>query len=149
MGGLRPMPTAPSLLGLPVVPLVPISTPVVASVLDIAKQALGQAFPNQTRILVLMNMVSDDDLANDQEYEELIAEVRDECAKYGTLLSIKIPRSHDAGIEPSAVKKVFLEYDSVQVAVAAESELNGRSFGTNKVQTSFFSEEDYAKGNLS
>mmetsp|Transcript_541 Transcript_541/g.815 ORF Transcript_541/g.815 Transcript_541/m.815 type:complete len:559 (-) Transcript_541:424-2100(-) len=146
--GMRPMPTAPSLLGLPVVPLVPISTPVVASALDIAKKALAQAFPNQTRILVLMNLVSDEDLANDQECEELIAEVRDECAKYGTLLSVKIPRSHDAGIEPSAVKKVFLEYDSVQVAVAAESELNGRSFGPNNVQTSFFSEEDYAKGSL-
>lgn len=108
--GLRPMPTAPSLLGLPVVPLVPINSPIVGSPLDIAKQALAQAFPNQTRILVLMNMVTDDDLATDQEYQELIAEVRDECAKYGNLLSIKIPRSNDAGIEPSAVRKVFLEY---------------------------------------
>lgn len=38
--------------------------------------------------------------------------------------------------------------DSVQVAVSAESELNGRSFGANTVETAFFSEEDFAKGNL-
>jgi splicing factor U2AF subunit len=166
--GLRPMPTAPSLLGLPVIPLVPIMgtmaaapmslppppsrapppPPPVTAVLNIANKALEQAFPDKTRILVLLNMVAPEDLATDQDHQELVAEVREECAKFGNLLSIKIPRPSDAGIEASAVKKIFLEYATVQDSAKAQGELNGRKFGPHIVMTSFLSEGDYAAGKL-
>ena len=86
--GLRPMPTAPSLLGMPAVPL----TPAMPTALDIANAALAAAYPSQTRILVLLNMVSDQDLETAQDHQELTEEVREECAKFGKLLSIKVPR---------------------------------------------------------
>jgi splicing factor U2AF subunit len=164
--GLRPMPTAPSLLGLPVIPLVPTSTPLaipmslppppsrapppppMTAVLDIANKVIEQAFHDKTRIVVLLNMVAAEDLATDQDHQELVAEVREECAKFGNLLSIKIPRPSDAGIEASAVKKIFLEYATVQDAAKAQGELNGRKFGPNTVMTSFLSEGDYAAGKL-
>lgn len=148
--GLRPMPIAPSLLGLPVVPLVPLTTarPPAISASKIANRAVEKASPDQTRILVLLNMVADEDLATEQDHQELTAEVREECAKYGNILSIKIPRPQDAGIEPSAVKKIFLEYATVQDALKAQGELNGRKFGPNMVRTMFLSEADYASGKL-
>lgn len=130
---------------------------------DIASAALNAAFggggalqqpmfvqqPPKTRILVLLNMVTDEDLATEEAYNDLREEVREECQKYGNLLSIKIPRVQDGFPATSnAIRKIFLEYATVQDAAAAETELSGRSFGNNVVQASYFDEEQYLAGNL-
>jgi splicing factor U2AF subunit len=104
--------------------------------------------PQATRVLVLLNMVTDEDIANDEEYSMLEEEVREEVSKYGKLLSMKIPRPQD-GYAPSAVKKIFLEYASSNDAMNAEKELKGRVFGPNVVDASYFSEENYARNDLS
>ena len=36
-----------------------------------------------TEILVLMNMVTEEELRDDEEYEEILEDIRDECSKYG------------------------------------------------------------------
>jgi hypothetical protein len=121
-----------------------------ASALDIANAALSAAFgssspakapppppPSQTRILVLLNMVEDDDLSSDENYRGLLEEVEEECAKFGKLLSMKVPRHPSGDVQPSAIKKIYLEYASAQDAIAAERELGGRQFGPNVVQVSF------------
>jgi len=127
---------------------------------DIASAALNAAFggagvqsqpyvPLKTRILVLLNMVTDQDLATNQDYNDLREEVREECEKYGTLLSIKIPRVQDGFPENStAIRKIYLEYATVQDANSAENELAGRSFGNNVVQVTYFDEQQYLSGNL-
>jgi len=128
-----------------------------SNVTDMASAALemalgnGQAVapaPVQTKILVLLNMVTDDDLCNDEDHEDLLEEVKAECQNLGNLLSIQIPRPTDP-VAPSAVKKIFIEYDTVEDSANAERELSGRKFGASIVTTSFFSEEDYAAGKLS
>ena len=101
-----------------------------------------------TRVLVLLNMVMDEDLASEEDHKMLAEEVREEVSKYGQLLSIKIPRPQD-GYAPSAIKKIFLEYASPNDAMSAEKELKGRAFGPNVVDCIYFQEDDYAKGNLS
>ena len=101
----------------------------------------------RTRILVLLNMVTDEDLATDEELNALMDEVSEECAKFGRLVSMKIPRLQD-GANPSAVKKIFLEYASVEDAAKAEAELVGRQFGPNVVQGAYFPEDAYAAGQL-
>ena len=45
-----------------------------------------------TRVLVLLNMVMDDDLATDDDHKMLEEEVREEVSRYGKLISMKIPR---------------------------------------------------------
>ncbi|CAB9496331.1 Splicing factor U2af large subunit [Seminavis robusta] len=175
--GKRPMPTAPMYLdsfGMPLTRLAP--TPFAAapapqppstpqerkpSALDIANAALaaisgtpgapspGQAPPPPvSRILVLSNMVTEEDLASDDDYNGLCDEVREECMKFGRLHGMQIPRRADGTVQPSAILKIFLEYASVRDAQAAENELKGRKFGNNVVQTSFFSESEYAAGRL-
>ena len=39
-----------------------------------------------TEILVLMNMVTEDELKDDEEYEEILEDIRDECSKYGEFI---------------------------------------------------------------
>lgn len=111
------------------------------------QQAAAPAAPSPTRVLVLLNMVMDEDLATAEDHKMLEEEVREEVSKYGELRSMKIPRAQD-GYAPSAVKKIFLEYASPRDAMSAERELKGRAFGPNVVDTKYFGEEDYARGNL-
>ena len=126
-----------------------VALPPGSSALDIANAALDAAFgmgnvapppqqeSNPTRILVLFNMVADEDLATDEEYQGLVDEVQGECAKYGKLLGMKIPRAPSDLIDHTAIKKIFLEYATSQDAVNAERELAGRQFGPNVVSVSF------------
>lgn len=166
-----PMPVAPSPAS--VVPSMqygaPPAAPVAAipstpAVLDIANAALEAAFggdnntnqqpppppsiPAKTRILVLHNMVVDEDLETDEDYNGLMEEVKEECEKFGTLVSMKIPRAQD-GYAPTALKKIFLEYATVEEGINAERELAGRQFGPAVVTVSHFNEADYAGGKLS
>ena len=63
------------------------------------------------------------------------------------LVSVKVPRMKE-GVNPSAVKKVFLEYVSVEDAARAEGELMGRQFGPNVVQCAYLPEDAYKAGML-
>jgi splicing factor U2AF 65 kDa subunit len=173
--GLGSMPSAPvykDALGLPLTRIVgafpppPIVPPPIIAALGgtlpgFATPPLPQPQPPQqqapmygmnmnvkTRILVLHNMVQAEDLATTQDHHALTEEVREECAKYGNLLAIKIPRTADDKIEPSAIQKVFLEYATALDAEKAEAELAGRQFGNQVVQVSYFAEEEFKAGRL-
>jgi RNA recognition motif. (a.k.a. RRM, RBD, or RNP domain) len=132
--------------------VVPSPVPVLPSALDIANAALAAAYgtsssnnniiaaappvPTITRILVLSNMVMEDDLASDEDYNGLSDEVREECAKFGQLRNLIIPRQAGGPIQPSAICKIFLEYATARDAQAASKELTGRKFGDNVVEVS-------------
>eukprot|EP00529_Nitzschia_sp_RCC80_P010803 CAMPEP_0113452238 /NCGR_PEP_ID=MMETSP0014_2-20120614/6745_1 /TAXON_ID=2857 /ORGANISM="Nitzschia sp." /LENGTH=624 /DNA_ID=CAMNT_0000343607 /DNA_START=48 /DNA_END=1922 /DNA_ORIENTATION=+ /assembly_acc=CAM_ASM_000159 len=147
-----------------IAPIQPVAVPGAPggpSPLDIANAALnafGGGLPPQhvvatppapqSRVLVLSNMVTDADLATDEEYNGLKEEVEEEVRKYGKLISMVIPRPNDAGIEPSAVRKIFLEYATIQDAMNADRELSGRQFGPMVVETSFFDEKQFAAKRL-
>merc|ERR1719223_1946362 len=128
-----------------------------AGVLDIANKALEAVFGGsngnadgngtKTKVLVLHNMVSDEDFASDEDYNGLKEEVREECEKFGSLKSMKIPRPQD-GTAATAVRKIFLEYAALNDALNAERELAGRKFGPSVVNVTFFNEDDYANGAL-
>lgn len=59
-----------------------------------------------TEVLCLMNMVAPEELLDDDEYEEIVEDVRDECSKYGQVKSIEIPRPVD-GLEIPGTGKVL------------------------------------------
>ncbi|KAL7470108.1 hypothetical protein ACHAXS_011699 [Conticribra weissflogii] len=101
-----------------------------------------------TRVLVLLNMVMDEDLATEEEYTMLFEEVQEEARKYGKLISMKIPKPQD-GHNPSALKKIFLEYATTSDAEIAKKALEGRAFGPNVVEASYFSEDNYSRNQLS
>lgn len=63
-----------------------------------------------TEVLCLMNMVAPEELLDDEEYEEIVEDVRDECSKYGQVKSIEIPRPVD-GLEVPGTGKVGREWN--------------------------------------
>lgn len=58
-----------------------------------------------TEVLCLLNMVVPEELADDQDYQEILEDVRAECCKYGGVRSIEIPRPVD-GVEVPGCGKV-------------------------------------------
>ena len=45
-----------------------------------------------TQVLVLMNAVHAPDLRDNEFYEELVEDIRTECARFGEVLEVVIPR---------------------------------------------------------
>lgn len=54
-----------------------------------------------------MNMVAPEELLDDEEYEEIVEDVKEECSKYGQVKSIEIPRPVD-GLDIPGTGKVSL-----------------------------------------
>ena len=51
-----------------------------------------------TRVLVLLNMVTEEDFESSEDYEGLVDEVKEESETIGKLLSLKIPRPITSGV---------------------------------------------------
>ncbi|KAF9908282.1 U2 small nuclear RNA auxiliary factor 2 [Linnemannia zychae] len=96
-----------------------------------------------TNVLQLLNMVSPEELEDDQEYEDIVEDIRDECSKFGQVLEVKIPRPV-AGHAVSGVGKIFVKYVSAEEATVALSALSGRKFADRTVLTSFYDTERFA-----
>ncbi|KAF1744374.1 hypothetical protein MXB_177 [Myxobolus squamalis] len=97
-----------------------------------------------TEILCLMNMISASQLAEDQDYEEIIEDVQEECSKYGKVISIEIPRPDPEKVVES-IGKVFVEFETKEMCKEAHEALAGRKFGGNLVITTFYDLEKYKK----
>lgn len=62
-----------------------------------------------TEVLCLLNMVMPEELLDDDDYEEILEDIREECCKYGTVRSIEIPRPVD-GVEVPGCGKVRKDF---------------------------------------
>jgi len=95
----------------------------------------------ETRVLLLLNMVSPDDLLNDEDYSEICEDVRDECAKFGPVLSIQVPRPPvGGGSAGPGVGKIFVKFADKSACKRALQALAGRKFSDRTVVTAFFPE---------
>jgi splicing factor U2AF subunit len=45
-----------------------------------------------TEVLCLLNMVTADELGDEDEYDDILEDIKEECNKYGIVRSIEIPR---------------------------------------------------------
>ena len=72
-------------------------------------------------------------------YIEVYDDVRGECAKYGKILELKIPRPAGARSTPG-VGKIFIKYDKVESAQKALHALAGRKFADRTVVAAYFGE---------
>lgn len=109
-----------------------------------------------SRVLQLCNMVTAEELADPDEYRDILSDVRDECAQVGgAVASITIPRLDDLSAQPptlpprvDAIGLIFVEFEDVAGAEKARRALDGRTFGENVVFVLPYPEADYAKGIL-
>lgn len=99
-----------------------------------------------TRVLVLKNMVTSEELQDDEEYDDIVDDIKHECIKFGTVISITVPRP--GGECEAAVGKVFVEFEDVRGAEKAAQELHGRGFASRTVEADYIPEKKYASKQL-
>ncbi|BAT92972.1 Splicing factor U2af large subunit [Vigna angularis] len=99
-----------------------------------------------TKVVCLTHAVSADELKDDEDYEEILDDMRQECSKFGSLVNVVIPRPPHDGEPAAGVGKVFLEYVDVDGATKARAGLNGRKFDGNQVVAVFYPENKFAQG---
>ncbi|XP_043708876.1 splicing factor U2af large subunit B-like isoform X5 [Telopea speciosissima] len=104
----------------------------------------GGALP--TKVICLTEVVNADELKDDEEYEDIMEDMRAEGGKYGNLANVAIPRPGPNGELSPGVGKVFLEYADVDGATKARQGLNGRRFGGNVVTANYYPENKFSQG---
>ena len=110
-------------------------------------------------ILLMLNMVSSEDLIDDEEYGEIYEDVMEECSKHGSVEDLRIPRpikkdktkwTPGEGINPqeaarldeaAGVGRVYVKYKSPESANKALNALAGRSFGGKTIICTLLSED--------
>jgi len=104
----------------------------------VGPSAAGQA----TEVLCLLNMVQPEELADEEEYEDILEDIREECGKFGVVRSIEIPRPVP-GVEVPGCGKVFVEFAGIPECQKAQHALTGRKFSNRVVVTSYFEPDKY------
>lgn len=97
-----------------------------------------------TEVLCLLNMVLPSELTDDDEYDDIRTDIKQECAKYGKVKSLKIPRPGDDSIQ-GGCGKVFVRFESIDDCKKALNALSGRKFSGRIVMTSFYDLEKYKR----
>jgi len=95
-----------------------------------------------TEVLCLLNMVTEEELRDEEEYEDILEDIREECSKYGEVRSLEIPRPLP-GVDVPGVGKVFVEFTSDGDCQKAQHALSGRRFSNRTVVTSYFDPDKY------
>eukprot|EP00250_Pteridium_aquilinum_P016263 c23031_g1_i1 orf=557-2227(-) len=115
---------------------------------------LGQAAGNviaavetPTKVVSLNQLVSVDDLRDDQEYADIYDDIKEECGKFGTVVKLIIPRPQGGG-EVSGLGKAFVEYSDTEGARKAKSSLHQRKFAGNSVIATYYPEDKFERGEL-
>ncbi|KAL7193114.1 hypothetical protein ACSBR2_024844 [Camellia fascicularis] len=99
-----------------------------------------------TKVLCLTQVISVDELKDDEDYEDILEDMKTECGKFGTLVNVVIPRPNPNDEPTPGLGKVFLEYVDVDSATKARQGLNGRKFGGNQVVAVFYPENKFSQG---
>ncbi|CAI9282600.1 unnamed protein product [Lactuca saligna] len=99
-----------------------------------------------TKVLCLTQVVNEDELKDDEDYQDILEDMKIECGKFGSLVNVVIPRPNPTGEPAPGVGKVFLEYADVESAAKARGGLNGRKFGGNQVVAIFYPENKFNQG---
>ncbi|QPH00888.1 hypothetical protein C2857_004972 [Epichloe festucae Fl1] len=113
----------------------------ITAISGLASQASTDA--EKGRVLQLLNMVTPEELLDNEEYEEICDDVRDECSKYGTILELKIPRPISGSRQAAGVGKIFVKFDTSESCHKALTALAGRKFADRTVVTTNFPEENF------
>jgi len=86
-------------------------------------------------------MVNPEDLKDDDNYEELLEDVAEECNNHGTVKSIVIPR----GVEDASLGRIFVSFVEKESAQKAYGAVAGRKFNGKVVRAHYYPEELFTK----
>lgn len=136
----------------------------------VPKQEGPETSEKPTCAMTMLNMVTAEELKDDAEYDEIIEDIREECAKFGHVRDVRIPRpgekstsraAHEwaeaaaaaaaaggkpLGVERDGVGRVYVLYSHVSECMHALRALAGRQFGGRMVICAFLREEAWPRG---
>ncbi|CAL8269389.1 unnamed protein product [Arctogadus glacialis] len=93
-------------------------------------------------VLRLLNLIDDTQLHNEDEYEDILEDMKEECQKYGSVVSVLIPK------ENPGKGQVFVEYTNSTESKEAQRMLTGRTFDCKFVVATFYPRSSYKRGYL-
>ena len=117
-----------------------------------------------TTAMTLLNMVTPEELMDDEEYGEIVEDIRDECGKYGSVVDVRIPRPQatskgaaaqtwkqtkggelveEQAKEREGVGRVFVRFSHVDECKKALEAIAGRSFNSRVIIAAFIQESEY------
>jgi len=106
------------------------------------KPSITDMMKNPSKVVLCKNMVGPGEVD-----EELEPEVMDECGgKYGDVNKVTIVEV--PGVCPEEAVRIFIEFKSVNSAIKALVDLNGRFFGGREVQAVFYSLDKFLNNKL-
>lgn len=97
---------------------------------------------HKSRVLLLENCVTEDMIAKDEDYIDIIEDIKEECMLWGKLLEIVVPRR---GADPCGFNRVFLRYEKQQEADKCMLKSNARTFSDRSVTVRYFDEDLFKK----
>lgn len=100
----------------------------------------------RSSVIQLLNMVTPEELIDNDDYEEICEDVQDECVKFGKVVELKVPRPSGGSRQSAGVGKIYVKYDSEESATKALTALAGRKFADRTVVATYFPEENFEVG---
>jgi splicing factor U2AF subunit len=125
---------------------------------------IGEGGGEPTTALTLLNMVTPEELMDDEEYGEIVEDIRDECSKYGTVVDVRIPRPQatskgaaaqswkqtkggelveEQAKEREGVGRVYVRFSQVDECKKALEAIAGRSFNSRIIIAAYIDEGDF------
>ncbi|KAJ7066742.1 hypothetical protein C8F01DRAFT_1208809 [Mycena amicta] len=119
----------------------------------------GDNSGGDARILLLLNMVTPEDLVDDEEFGDIYEDVKEECQNFGPVQDVRIPRpikkekkwapgegqvsAQDAlrVDEAAGVGRVYVKYEKADDATRAMKGLAGRSFAGRSIIATVLSDD--------
>ena len=97
-------------------------------------------------VVQLLNAVYPEDIADDNDYNDIVKEVKEEASKFGHVESIKIPRPSSINANPAGVGKIFAQFVDLTSARKFQQDMNGRLFDNRVVCAAFYPVDRYVQG---
>ncbi|CAE7580881.1 U2AF65A [Symbiodinium microadriaticum] len=97
-------------------------------------------------VVQLINAVYQEDLMDDQDYDDITAEVHSEASKHGNVMRVVIPKPAKDGAYVDGVGKIFVAFSDLTAARKFQMDANGRKFENRVVCAAFYPVEKFNEG---
>ncbi|KAK4683544.1 splicing factor U2AF 65 kDa subunit, partial [Tremellales sp. Uapishka_1] len=128
---------------------------------NILQHAISGERPT-SRVMLLLNMVTQEELYSDEDYKDILEDINEECGKYGEIESVRVPRpvpkskkweTSDSAVataeknrkvdEEAGVGRVYVLYRELESTIKAMKAIGGRQFGGRTILVASVPEDEF------